>query len=314
MPSKAPEAGWARLSAGIIHDPDWLELDAAGRLVFMTSIALAKAANRDGEVSLRAMTGIMVGALTPKQVKRAAGDLVRLGLWGEASHPDLYVVTGYLRWNESAADREAGRARKVTGAHRTNHRLGRHDDKPEDGCPDCERDATATLERDATANAAAVASERSDKTRRRQDADADPSSSSHGPAARPPGPGDDEDDLTTELLRTVGLAWPRPTDGEVATVARLLSRGWTPDQLRGMALRASQADVDPRAYLAKLLGEALNARPAASPPTERRGLLDDQRQPCATCDGSGMVGGLGDDGRPEPVSPCPDCHVLGATA
>ena len=29
---------------------------------------------------------------------------------------------------------------------------------------------------------------------------------------------------------------------------------------------------------------------------------------------AGMVGGIGDDGRPEPVTPCPACHALGARA
>lgn len=142
------------------------------------------------------------------------------------------------------------------------------------------------------------------------------SSSSHGSAARPPGPPDaDEDDLAAELVALTGVVRPGPTPGERATVAKLQTRGWTPDQLRGMATRASLANVDPRAYLARLLGEALNAgRPAAAPPLERRGLLHDERPPCDHCDGSGMVGGIGADGRPEAVSPCPACHVLGATA
>lgn len=314
--AKAPDAGWARLSAGIIHDPDWLGLNAAGRLVFMTGIALAKAANRDGELSLRAMTGVMVGALTAKQVQRAASDLVDAGLWGEASHPDRYVVTGFLRWNESTSDQEARRARKVTGAHRTNHQLGRHT-TPEPDCPDCtKRDATANAKATGPPNGAAVAGDRSDKTLTRRDVD-ESSTSSHGSAARPPAPDDDDElaapdegsSLARELLELAGLARPRPTMGELRTVARLAAGGWTPDQLRTMATRASLADVDPRAYLAKMLAEALNSDPddTRHHVDNRRPLLDDERPPCSTCNATLWVDQ--DDGT---VAPCPTCAQIGA--
>ncbi|MGL5934467.1 MAG: hypothetical protein ACRCZI_02470, partial [Cetobacterium sp.] len=145
-------------------------------------------------------------------------------------------------------------------------------------------------------------------------------------SGEPPRADDDDGELTTDLLALAGIVSPGPTAGELATVARLVARGWPPDQLRAMALRANHADVDPRAYLLKLLGEALNSDPATtnghgplairSAPPERRGLLDDQRQPCGRCAGSGIVGGIGPDGLPDgsPASPCPSCHVLGASA
>lgn len=97
------------------------------------------------------------------------------------------------------------------------------------------------------------------------------SSSSDTSAARPPGPGDEADDLPTELLRSAGYPSADPTHGERATVATLQRRGWTPDHLRGMALRASHADIDARAYLAKLLAEALNSDP---PPQQRPARSD----------------------------------------
>lgn len=150
------------------------------------------------------------------------------------------------------------------------------------------------------------------------DVDVETQSSSHGSAARPPAP--DDDDLTTRLWATAGIARPGPTEGDRRTVARATARGWTVAQLLAKAERAATGQVDsPASYLRASLASAANGEPPAAwaqpaPPPERRGLLDDQRQPCATCDGSGMVGGIGDDGRPEPVSPCPACHVLGATA
>lgn len=154
-----------------------------------------------------------------------------------------------------------------------------------------------------------------------EEEEVEPSSSSHGPAARPPDPTDDDDggdgSLTLELLELAGLARPRPTRGEYVTVDRLLGRGWASDQLRGMALRASQADVDPRAYLAQMLREALNTDPPAAATGQLSSAppLLGERQPCPNPDCvDGMVGGFGPDGRPEPPWPCPTCHVLGATA
>lgn len=158
-----------------------------------------------------------------------------------------------------------------------------------------------------------------------RDRDTKEPSSSDTSATRPPAPADDEDvgdvDLAVELLELTGIAQPGPTNGERATVAKLLARGWTVDQLTSMAARASLADVDPRAYLAKLLAEALNSPlpgPTAAPvasPDGRRGALDDARKACPNPDCSGgFVGGFGADGRPGDVVPCPDCHVLGASA
>lgn len=256
---------WARLSAGIVHDGDWLDLNAGGRLCFVTSLALAKATNEDGRFSLRAMIGVQAGALTEKQVRAAAADIVAAGLW-EHDGGDRYVVRSYTRWNESVAEQDERRDSKRVGALRTNHKLGRHDERPESDCPDCRSsDAPAN----GRANATGVASDRSDGDGD-GDGDGKGSSSSHGSAARRPTP-DDEDDLPTELLRIAGYPRTRPTDGERATVATLLRRGWTPDQLRAMALRASTADVDARAYLAKLLGEALNSDPPATQRATRTG-------------------------------------------
>lgn len=94
-----PEPGWARLSAGLINDRRWLGCTAHGRLVFVTSIALAKAAQEDGLVSLRAMVGIQWGALEPAEVESAAAELVRCGLWEHVEN-DIYRVVSFLKWNE----------------------------------------------------------------------------------------------------------------------------------------------------------------------------------------------------------------------
>jgi hypothetical protein len=305
--TKAPDAGWARLSAGIIHDPDWLCLDAAGRLVFMTGIALAKAANRDGELSLRAMTGVMVGALTPKQVQRAASDLVAAGLWGQASHPDRFVVTGFLRWNESTADQEARRARKVTGAHRTNHQLGRHA-SPEPDCPDCaKRLATANARATGQANATGVAIDRSDAD---VDVDVDetppPTPSRASDAAAEAEAVAVADQMICDL-GIVGADTARADERRY--VAKALARGWTADQLSDLAVEAGARDDvgSPRAYLLGCLKRCANEPPPPSAATDRpRPTLDDERDPCQRCQTTGWID------VPDGVIRCPDC--VGATA
>ena len=85
----------------------------------------------------------------------------------------------------------------------------------------------------------------------------------------------------------------------------------------------SLTETNPRRYFGAILRRLANTDPDTVPaptalhanPAERRGLLDDQRGTCVNPDCvGGMVGGIGPDGRPEAVHPCPDCHVLGATA
>lgn len=112
--------------------------------------------------------------------------------------------------------------------------------------------------------------------------------------------------LAVHLLRVVGLAAPRPTQGEISTVARCLARGWTPGQLVLLAERAASA-VDPRAYLLACLRTAMNEDP---PAPERRPSLDDQRPDCGRCGGSGWVGGTGEAGDRTEVERCPDCSEV----
>lgn len=146
----------------------------------------------------------------------------------------------------------------------------------------------------------------------------DRQSSSHGSAARPPAP---DDDLADELFHLAGIARPGPTAGQRKQLAAGLRRGWTPDQLRPKFAKA-QGTGNPRGYVDAVLVSITNEAPAFVVASAvgtlgeigTRPLLG-ERQHCTNPDCvDGMVGGLDPDGRPEPVRPCPDCHVLGATA
>ena len=314
MPAKAPQANWARLSAGIVYDPDWLEADAAGRLCFMVSIALAKGANLDGEFSLRVMTGVMHGAVPRPKVISSAADLCRLGLW-EHVEGDRYRVTNYLRWNEGVADQEDRRERKRTGARIANHKQGRHDASPDDECPLCRSSDRST---DRSSDRSCVASETLDADAD-ADADADPPLQvpprSTVPAAVPPAEEVAVVELADQLVAALGYVSPEPArPDERRYVARALAKGWTPDQLEDLAYEAASREGvdDVRGYLrGGLRTRANEAPPAPAGPAlaEARPLLHDQRPPCPNpgCV-DGWVGGLDDGtGRPGPVERCPDC-------
>ena len=145
-------------------------------------------------------------------------------------------------------------------------------------------------------------------------------SSSDTSAARPPAT--DDDDLADELFHLAGIARPGPTAGQRKQLDAGLRRGWKPDQLRPKFAKA-QGTGNPRGYVDAVLVSITNEDPPAFVVASAVGTLGEigtrpllgERQPCTNPDCvDGMVGGLGPDGRPEPVHPCPDCHVLGATA
>ncbi len=126
---------WARLSAKVYQDDDWLDCGKDARLVFLTGIAIAKDLNDNGRVNLRVVIGAMYGVMEPHEVELAAAELVDHGLWSNEGN-GRYLVRSFLKWNESTEDQDAARERKIVGAHRTNHRLGRHASFV-DGCPTC---------------------------------------------------------------------------------------------------------------------------------------------------------------------------------
>ncbi len=175
-------------------------------------------------------------------------------------HPDGWLVPGYVERYPSAAELEQRRQTSVVNGRKG----GRPRKNPEKTqgvsgqVPSGLRDTKPSGKQEVEVDV---------------EVEVDPPHPQHGSAARAPAP-DDEDDLPTELLRIAGYPQARPTDGERATVATLLRRGWTPDHLRAMALRASTADVDARAYLLKLLGEALNSDP---PPPAAANRVDPMR-------------------------------------
>lgn len=122
--------------------------------------------------------------------------------------------------------------------------------------------------------------------------------------------------VADSLIAQLGYADPPPAGPDIrGYAARALARGWTADHLHQFAVEAGARDdvADPLGWLRGALKRCANEdgpgpRHSGRPPAERV-------RTCANPDCSGgMVGGLGDDGRPEAVRPCPDCHALGATA
>lgn len=212
-------------------------------------------------------------------------------------HPDGWLVPGYVERYKTAAEVDELRAKRAA-AGRKGGRPRTKELPPDETNPkaNCFPDALTAR-----------------NPEEEEEEELEPSSSSHGPAARPPTP--DDDDLTNRLWAAAGIIRPGPTAGDRATVARALAKGWTPDELLAKAERAAGASFPPD-YLRAAMVDASNGPRTAAPAPERRGLLDDQRTPCATCGGSGMVGGLDAHGLPDgsPTDYCPACHVLGATA
>lgn len=256
MARRRPDLGaWARLSARIIHDPDFLAASGDARLLFLTSIALAKNVNRDGLISLRAMVGIQHGVMTEAEVTEAAHELIGLGLWTPGGAAGTYCVRQFTKWNETAEEMETAALRKRVGALKTNHALGRHQDKREADCPDC-----APVNAQANAHGHASDRYRPDKTRQ------DKTRTPPPPLADP----SEADALAVvvgdELIRRLGYVEKRSTVPERRYVAKALKRGWHPDQLYELAadILASDIPEDPRRYLLGALRIRANAPPGRS--------------------------------------------------
>lgn len=126
------------LAVGFLDDVDVNDCGALAQLVYLRALLHAKRAASDGLVSLRQIAGGLFGHVDPDDVQAAAAELVDAGLWDATSHTDRYVITGWLKHNASTLERSLERDAKRVGAHRTNHKLGRHDGAPVDGCPDCQ--------------------------------------------------------------------------------------------------------------------------------------------------------------------------------
>jgi len=75
-------------------------------------------------------------------------------------------------------------------------------------------------------------------------------------------------DVYTQLLAITGLTGAHPTMGEIKTVQRALTRGWTPDQLATVTtLSMTAAPSDQRGYLLRIIEKRSNEQPRESSST-----------------------------------------------
>ena len=133
---------WARLSAKVYQDSNWLDCGKEARLVFLTGIAIAKDLNDDGRVDLRIVIGSMYGVMESHEVEMAAGELVDNNLWSNEGN-GRYLVRSFLKWNESTGEQSDHKSRKRVGALTTNHKLGRHSTQLDD-CPLCQSEGNVS--------------------------------------------------------------------------------------------------------------------------------------------------------------------------
>jgi hypothetical protein len=310
--------------AGFQDDEQFLAVSAEAELLYFRATARCKQLDQGttggqlGRHQLRRLCDKMTAA--PDDL---AAELVTVGLWDES--PTGWRVVAYGEWNTSADEERQARA---DASRLANHTRWKHDG-PVAGCTRCNKDVSPGHS-GRTPNGDETDSERRsdrspepsldvDETRCRRDETTPPYPPSE---ATPPGAAADLAlvGLADGMIETLGLVGAVANEGERRLVARAIARGWTTTHLLDAAYGvAGRDDIDrPRAYLGSVLTRMANTSPPTDTPTpaapERRGALYDERTPCATCDGSGMIGGIGDDGRPEPVTPCPACHVLGARA
>lgn len=279
--TKEPRGPWARLYAGLIHDPKWLAGDSDARLVFLTGIALAKGAGNTGDLSLRAMVGVQWGAMEPAEVQAAAARLVELELWRSTDDPDRFVIARYDKWQDTAAELEHQRRQKRIGALKTNHGKGQHR-TPVDDCPLCHPQPKAprpssggareeTPGQEGGAIAGAKRALRPDQTR--PDSDQTPPT--------PPGPSVDEIDpaeayaieVADELIGIVSSTTAEAPQQLVWFTGRALTQGWGHEDLLDVAWDVYGREVDdPIKYLtAALRRRAAKAGPNPRPeaPTDR---------------------------------------------
>lgn len=316
---------WFPVWAGFQDDEQFLAVSAEAELLYFRATARCKGLDQGttgGDVGRHQLRRLCDKMSAPPA--DLAGELVDVGLWVET--PTGWHIPAYGEWNTSA---EEERDAKAEHGKRGNHARWKHPG-PFEACPTChppvspgESGATppgVRLESGSESPRSPQPSLDVDETRRDVDETTPPSPPPAGLApdaaelARLVG-------LTDDLIETLGIVGAVANEGERKLVARALARGWSETQLLEESYDvAGRDDIDsPRRYLGRILRRLANTDPpsvtvTALPADGRRGALHDERTPCLTCDGSGMVGGLGPDGRPEAVRPCPDCHVLGATA
>lgn len=280
---------FVKLDTGFWEHPKVLAAGEKAAVLYLQMLCYSKANLTDGYVPEAMLARFGLRQVEARVTALAAAELID---WAEGG----YRIAGWDERNRSRAEVDQIREkRRQAGA-----KGGRPRKQPE---------TNLLSEGKANGNQGAFTPSNPEYREQSSEFRENPPPSSDSRAAQP-GPAAEADDqaLTVELLRLAGYTAPAPNPGEVRTVARALANGWPAAELQAMAVRASQALVDPRAYLAQCLARAMNEPPPDGAPAEPRPLLHDQRPPCPNPDCvDGWVGGIGDDGRPVDPERCPDC-------
>ena len=280
------------LACGFLDDIEVNDCSPLAQLVYIRALLHTKRAATDGLLSLRQVTGGLFSHVSPAVVQEAAVELCERGLWSTTDHDDRYVISSWLKHNESSLQRSAERSAKRSGAHKTNHGKGLHDDHPVDDCPLCldgpdrpPPDDSGGVSPDGSAHCAKRplqrpldgSAERAQETETETETETEkekPSSSSTV-NQRPPATSIEDDDdpkkLAETALTAAGYRNVEPTAGETQAITTALKQGWPPDHILDRARRAGLAD-DPRAYLGQCLTELVNTAPDITPPADELDL------------------------------------------
>jgi len=103
--SGRPKTPFVPLSIDYFADERVLDVSPAARLAYLAGLTVSKRFVSDGVVSLGQIKRELVDV---RRVDVLVRELVRVGLWRELDS-NRFVVCGYLRWNESAVEREERR-------------------------------------------------------------------------------------------------------------------------------------------------------------------------------------------------------------
>lgn len=140
------------LSVDVLEDPALNACSMVAQLVYFRGLAHAKRAARDGIVTRRQLVGGLFDTTVVTdetdddgsgtvEIDAGIGELVRNGLWEAAQERGTYRIVGWLKHNdpvEAVEHRRAERKRSATeNAHRSNHKQGYHQEKPNARCPLC---------------------------------------------------------------------------------------------------------------------------------------------------------------------------------
>lgn len=305
-----PAAGlFVRLYTKALDDDAMMGLSFGAVGLWSIGLLLAKRAVADGRVSLGQLIREALGrGHTRDELDALIEELATAQLWS-IEETGGYRIRGWLKYNRSADAIGSDRMNRMEAGRRANHqRWHVNEGRPTPGCSYCvsEKLVKAPVSPD--------------------ECGSDPNESEADPPTNPPGSLEVErelevenkstvtpvgaapavDDLADRVWATAGIVRPGPNAGQRKTVEAIRRRGIPTATLLAKAAQAASAG-DPPAYLAQVLADLMTCPPPGTAQAETRPLYDDERPNCPKCGGSGNIGGLGPDGRPESTRRCPDC-------